>query len=137
MRAACAIAAGLTAALGAPAGAQLMDLSEAASEAVSALEEAAQDAVLVGDLIGAEATGPAGERVGSVSNLVALPGGTLIAALIAPDEGGEPLVVPFKALKLSMKADAAGVTLPESPEALRGTEAATRLSQALGGLLSD
>jgi hypothetical protein len=133
MRAAVALTAAL---LAAPAAAQLMGLGDAASEAASLVEEAAQDALLVGDLMGADVTDPAGDAVGTVANLVAAPGGTLIAVLVEPEGGGEPLLVPYKAATVSMKADALGLSLPAPMGELRGSEAVRELSQALGGVLT-
>ena len=87
-----------------PAPAQTADLGKAASEAVQAVKGQAQDALLVGDLIGAPARGPSGDQLGTISNLVALPNGTLVAVLVEPSDGGDPLAVPYKLVKLGPSA---------------------------------
>ena len=119
-----------------PAPAQTPDLASAASDAVATLQNQAQDALLVGDLIGAPAHAPSGEQVGTISNLVALPNGTLVAVLVQPADGGDPLALPYRLVKLGQRAGDAGVTLPDTLEGLRGSDALKNLSSALGGLIS-
>lgn len=118
----------------APASAQLDDLTGAAEEAVSMLKGAAADALLVGDLIGADVLGPSGEVVGTVDNLVAIPGGTLVAVIVDPSGDGQRFPIPYKAAKLSSTAQKTQVVLPEALDAFRDSAAVADLTDALGDL---
>ena len=82
MRTPLALAALLALAAPLPALAQLDDISGAAEEAASQLSDAAADKLLLADMIGLEITGPNGDTVGTVEDLVAVPGGKLVAAVI-------------------------------------------------------
>lgn len=127
--------AALLALLGAPALAQdLPDLSSASSDAVSALSDAAENKLLIADLIGADVSDPSGSTVGTVDDLVAIPGGRIVAALIKPSDGGDLVSVPFKAVKVSQTADKASAALPDTLGAMRDSSAVQELSDALGSL---
>ena len=108
----------------------LGDLAGAAKEAADTLKQAAADKLLVADMLGAEVTGPGGERLGTVENLAVVPGGKLVAAIIAL-EGGDKLPVPYRMVKVSRAQQKLGVTLPVSLEDLRGDEAVKALASAL------
>ena len=106
------------------------DLAGAAKEAADTLKQAAADKLLVADMLGAEVTGPGGERLGTVENLVVVPGGKLVAAILAL-EGGEKLPVPYRMVKVSRAQEKLGVSLPVTLEDLRGDEAVEALAEAL------
>ena len=116
----------------APALAQMPDMS--ASDAVSALTEAGRDKLLIADLIGAKITDPSGEA-GTLTNLVAVPGGRIVAALVTPAGGGDPVVIPYQLVKIDAAADALGLSLPEPLADLAGRSGMAELGQAVGGLL--
>ena len=107
------------------------DLGSAAEAAAEALKGAAEARLLIADLIGAEVTGPGDGRLGTVDDLVAVPGGRIVAALLSV-EGGGRLPVPFELVKVAEAADSAGVSLPVTLEELRADEAVATLSKALG-----
>lgn len=127
----------------APAPAQLMGLAEAGSEALKAVRSAAKDALLVKDMIGAKIVGPTGEKVGTVRDLVVIPGGQLVALVVSPDDLQHPILVPYKAAKISKAAKAASgavnatveIQLPQPLDKLRAGKAVTDLTDALGGLI--
>lgn len=119
-----------------PARTQGLDLAGMTSDAASALTDAARDRLLVADLIGAEITDPAG-RAGTVTNLVAVPGGRLVAVLVEPSGGGEPIALPYQILKLDTASDTLGVSLERRLSELAGMQGITELGQAMGGLLSE
>ena len=106
------------------------DLGAAASAAAEAIRGAAEDRLLIADVIGAEVTGPDGASLGTVENLVAVPGGKLVAAVLAV-EGGERLPVPYELVKVSSAADTLGISLPVGLEELRADEAVAALAGAL------
>ena len=107
----------------------LGDLAGAAKGAAEALKEAAADKLLVADMIGAEVTDPSGATVGTVENLVAVPGGKLVAAILKVEGGRLP--VPYEMVKVSRAQEKLGVTVPVSLEDLRGDEAVRALAEAL------
>jgi ribosomal 30S subunit maturation factor RimM len=122
----------------APAAAQdLPDLSSASSDAVSALKKAAENKLLIADLIGADVKEPSGRVVGTIKNLVAIPGGRIVAALIKPSDSSDLLPVPFQALKVAKASETASATLPDTMKNLRNSSAVKDLSSALGSVLSD
>ena len=106
------------------------DLAGAADAAAEALRGAAEERLLIADLIGAEVAGPDGASLGTIENLVAVPGGTLVAAVLAV-EGGGRLPVPYRLVKVSGAADALGVSLPVGLEELRADEAVRSLASLL------
>ena len=116
----------------APALAQMPDMS--ASDAVSALTEAGRDKLLIADLIGAKVTDPSGEA-GTLTNLVAVPGGRIVAALVTPAGGGDPIAIPYQLVKIDAAADTLGLSLPEPLADLAGRSGMEELGQAVGGLL--
>lgn len=106
------------------------DLAGATKEAADTLKQAAADKLLVADMLGAEVTSPGGERLGTVENLVVVPGGKLVAAILAL-EGGEKLPVPYRMVKVSRAQEKLGVSLPVTLDDLRGDEAVEALAKAL------
>ena len=106
--------------------------SEAMASAAQAILDAGVDAILVGDLIGAAIGGPGGEALGTVENLIAAPGGRLVAALTTLEDGTR-IAVPYQALKVSGAAGAAKATLPMDADELRGMDELKDLAQSLGG----
>ena len=117
-----------------PAAAQgVPDLDAAASQAAdlaAQLGETAADRVLVADLLGREVIGPDGEALGTLDDLVVLPGGNLVAAVIArPD--GTPVALPWDAAKAGVAAGRP-VEVPYTGAELDGAQALRELTGALG-----
>ena len=108
-----------------------VDLPSAAEEAASALTDAAQDKLLIKDLMGSTVNGPAGDAIGTVENLVAIPGGRIVAAVLSVREG-DRLVVPFSVLKLSGLRDKTGLASPIGVSELRNDPAVQSLADAVG-----
>ena len=106
--------------------------SEAMASAAQAILEAGVDKILIGDLIGTTIEGPEGEALGTVENLVAVPGGRLVAALMTLEDGTR-IAVPYQALKVSGAAETVQATLPMSAGDLRGMSELTDLAEQLGG----
>lgn len=100
----------------------------------SALRGSAGDALLIADFVGSEGFDPSGETVGTLTDLTVVPGDAVVAALVEPKDGGEPLAIPCKAVKLSRTAGTAGVAPPRPLGELRDSKAVKSLSQALGGV---
>ncbi len=127
-------AAGL--ALAAPAAAQEQEPGAAAAvpgpvgSAAKALRQAGENALYVGDLLGAEVTGPGESVVGTVENLVAVPGGQLVAIVVVTGEG-ERVPVPYKAVKVARTTDRLGLTLDVSLEDLKGRSAFSALDRVV------
>ena len=67
-----------------------------------------------------------------MENLVAVPGGRLVAALMTL-EGGTRIAVPYQALKVSGAAETVQATLPMSAGDLRGMSELKDLAAQLGG----
>lgn len=106
--------------------------SEAMASAARAILDAGVDEILIGDLIGTTIEGPEGEALGTVENLVAVPGGRLVAALMTLEDGTR-IAVPYQALKLSGAAEALEATLPVSADELRAMGELEDLAARLGG----
>lgn len=109
-----------------------IDGADALAEAAGAVIEEAKDAVLLADLIGREVTGPDGETLGTVEDLAAIPGGRLVAALIALEDGPR-VAVPYQALKVSRGADAVEAALPVGADDLGDIPELEELASELGG----
>lgn len=95
------------------------DVASAAADATKALGSAAQDKLLVRDLLGAPVSGPGGATVGTIADLVVIPGGRVVAAIIAA--------------KVSHTAGKLGLTLPVSLSDLRGMKEVQSLAKAIPG----
>jgi PRC-barrel domain len=102
--------------------------SSAIASAAQTIAEAAKDKVLVGDLIGQSLTGVEGDTIGTVENLVAVPGGRLVAALVRTSDGTR-IAVPYAALKVSAAAQGLSATVPASE--LTGMGELQSLAQSL------
>jgi sporulation protein YlmC with PRC-barrel domain len=110
-------------------------IGDAAQGAADRLASEAEDKVLVSEMIGREVTGPGGERVGAVDDLVVVPGGQIVAVLVSPAEGA-PVALPYRALKVSAAASAAeqmGLSLPVSLEDARAMQGMQALTRAVTG----
>lgn len=79
-------------------------------EAAEMLRDAAENAILVRDLFGAEIAGPDGTTVGTVENLAVVPGGRIVAAIVERSDGTR-VPVPYAAVTLERKAGAVAGTL--------------------------
>lgn len=111
------------------------DVASAANSAVQALTSAAKDKVLVKDLLGASVTVPGGDTVGTVENLVVLPGGRVIAAIIATKSSQTGRIpVPFASVKLSQASGKIGVMLPASVSELNGMTEVQKLKGLIPGM---
>lgn len=109
------------------------DLASAAKEAATALSDSAKDSLLVRDLLGATVTAPGGEKSGTVEDLVVVPGGRIVAALVKTGSDGERIPVPFSAVKVTRSASKLSLELPESIEALKKDSAVDALAKAIPG----
>ena len=108
-------------------------VAESAMKTVETLSKNAAEHMLVKDMLGTEVTGPGGNVVGTVENLVVVPGGKVMAVIIKPKDG-QPVALPYGALKVSTAASAAnsiGLTLPISLDDLRGKEAVQKLTSTV------
>jgi PRC-barrel domain len=105
----------------------LTDASAIAS-AADTLAGAAQDKVLVADLIGQSLTGADGQTVGTVEDLAAIPGGRLVAAIVSTGDGTR-IAVPYAALQMSSAAQGLTATVPASE--LTGMSELRSLAQSL------
>lgn len=127
-----AIAVATTLAL--PVAAQdLPDLDAVASQATdlaTEVAEAAADRVLVADMLGRDVIGPDGAVLGTLDDLVVLPGGNLVAAVIARPEG-RPVALPWDAAKAGVAAGEP-VEIPFTGAELDGAQALRDLTDALG-----
>jgi PRC-barrel domain len=113
-------------------------IEEAAKKAADQLGKKAKAKVLASELIGRKVTGPGGGTVGTVEDLVVVPGGQVLAVLIKSD-GGQPVALPYGALKVSAASSAAdkmGLSLPvglEEARAMQGMQALTKAVTGTGG----
>lgn len=82
-------------------------------EAANALRDAAENAILVRDLLGKEVADPSGESVGTIANLAVIPGGRIVAAILETPYGTR-VPVPFAAVKVAAKASSVSLTKPLS-----------------------
>ena len=121
-----------------PAAAQdALDMPASMTDAASMLASQAADSLLVGDLLGAEVLGPSGDVAGTIANLVALPGGRIVAALVEPSGGGTPVPVPYSAVKVSRKADKLSAALPMPLDELQAMDEMQELAGAVKALPGD
>jgi hypothetical protein len=110
------------------------NVASAAADAAKALGSAAQDKLLVRDLLGAPVSGPGGGTVGTVADLVVIPGGRVVAAIIAAkDKKIGRIPVPFSAAKVSHTTGKLGLSLPVSLSDLKGMKEVQSLTQAIPG----
>ena len=106
--------------------------SEAMASAARSILDAGIDKILIADLVGATIEGPEGEALGTVENLVAVPGGRLVAALMTLEDGTR-IAVPYQALKVQGAAETLEAALPVGADELSGMDELTDLAAALGG----
>ena len=106
--------------------------SEGMAQAAQAIADAGVDKLLIADLVGSTLEGPGGEALGTVENLVAVPGGRLVAALVSLEDGTR-IAVPYAALKVAGAAGTARATVPMTAEELRGMTELQDLATQLGG----
>lgn len=120
----------------APATAQTMtDVTSAAKSAAKTLGSAAQDKLLVRDMLGAGVSGPNGKTVGTVDDLVAIPGGRIVAAIIATDAADMGRIpVPFSMVKVSRTAGKLGFALPAELSELKNMKEIQALAAATPGV---
>ncbi|UEM18583.1 hypothetical protein JL100_015810 [Skermanella mucosa] len=117
-------------------GAQTMtDVTSAAKSAAKTLGSAAQDKLLVRDMLGAGVSGPGGKTVGTVEDLVAIPGGRIVAAIIATDAADMGRIpVPFTMVKVSRTAGKLGLDLPVGLSELKNMKEIQALAAATPGV---
>jgi sporulation protein YlmC with PRC-barrel domain len=88
------------------------------------------DVLLIADLLGREVVGPDGGSLGTVEDFVLIPGGNLVAALIArPD--APTIALPYEAVSAGVAVNGP-VEIPMTGAEIDGSEALARLSRALG-----
>lgn len=114
-----------------PARAQAPDVGTMTSDAVATLKGAAKDRLLVGDMIGSPVNGPSGSEVGTIANLVAIPGGRLVAVVVDLSDGSK-LPIPYQVMKIELAADTLNISLPVTVDELRNDSGVKELQ----GLLS-
>jgi sporulation protein YlmC with PRC-barrel domain len=111
-------------------------IADAATKAADELAKKAKDSVLASEMIGRQVTGPGGDNLGTVQDLVVIPGGQVMAILVKPSGGGAPVALPYRALKVSGAAKAAdqlGLSLPVSLDEARGMQGMQALTKAATG----
>lgn len=132
------LAAPLAAPVAAPAqevpalGPALGDVAEAARD----LAGRVADHVLVADMLGRDVIGPDGEALGTLGDLVVLPGGNLVAAVVDLGDGdgeggGGRIALPWDAAKAGVRAGEP-VEVPFTRAEIEGDAALRDLSAALG-----
>ena len=97
--------------------------------AADRIAQAAEDPILIRDLLGQEIAGADGTAIGTIEDMAVIPGGRIVAAIVTVD--GTRIAIPYAALKLDTAADVAaevGFTADE----LKGSEALTSLANTLG-----
>ncbi|TFL20123.1 PRC-barrel domain-containing protein [Jannaschia formosa] len=104
-------------------------LLSGAADAAERLRDAAEDRLTLADSLGAEVIGPDGESIGTVEDFVALPGGNLVAAVIAR-EGGDRIALPWDIVQAGLAAGSE-IEIPMTGSELDGAEALQDLSDAL------
>lgn len=109
-----------------------LETPEELGVAAETLAGTAADRVLVAGLIGSELAGPSGKALGTVENLVMLPGGRIVAALVEMPDGTR-IAVPFQAVKIAGAAETARASVPFDAEELRDLPALADLATALDG----
>ncbi len=86
-------------------------------------------------MIGRKVTGPDGDELGEVEDLVVAPGGQVVAVLVKPDEG-DRVALPYRALKVSGAASASeemGLSLPIDLDEARAIDGMQALTDAVTG----
>lgn len=109
-------------------------IGDAAQEAADRLDDA-KDRLLASEMIGRKVTGPDGDELGEVEDLVVAPGGQVVAVLVKPDEG-DRVALPYRALKVSAAASASeemGLSLPVDLDEARGIDGMQALTDAVTG----
>ncbi len=110
------------------------DVASAAAKAAQVLRSVAKDKLLVRDLLGAPVSEPGGGKVGTVADLVVIPGGRVVAALISTkDKNMGRIPVPFSAAKVTHTAGKLGMTLPVSLSDLKRMKEVQSLTQVIPG----
>jgi hypothetical protein len=110
-------------------------IGDAAAKAADRLAKKAKSKVLASKMIGRKVTGPGGGTVGTVEDLVVVPGGQVVAVLVKPGSG-QPVALPYGALKVSAAssaADSLGLSLPVSLEEARAMQGMQALTKAVTG----
>lgn len=111
------------------------DVASAAKNVLDSLPSAAQDKLLVRDLLGAKVTGPDGSELGTVENFAVIPGGRIIAAIVSAKGSGKGRVpVPFSVIKVSQSAGKLDLTVPVSLSELQGIKEVKSLAKKLPGV---
>jgi hypothetical protein len=94
-------------------GTDLSDVTSAAKSAAETLTSAAQDKLPVKDILGADVSRPGGKTIETVENFVVIPGGRVVAAIMATDAKGTGRIpVPLSMVKVPHTAGKLGLTLP-------------------------
>jgi hypothetical protein len=111
------------------------DVTSAAKSAAETLTSVAQDKLLVKDMLGADVSGPGGKTMGTVENFVVIPGGRIVAAIIATDAKDTGRIpVPFSLVKVTHTAGKLGLTLPVGLSEMKGMKEIQTLAAAIPGM---
>ncbi|CUH33554.1 PRC-barrel domain protein [Jannaschia seosinensis] len=117
-----------------PASAQSLpdrqDVLSSATDVASEIADAAEDRLLIADILGREMIGADGNSIGTVENFVVLPGGNLVAAVIARKDGSR-IALPWKAVQAGLAVEGSDITLPMSGEEIDGSEPLRKLTDSL------
>jgi hypothetical protein len=105
-------------------------LTSGAAEAAERLRGLAEDHLLIADMLGAAVIGADGDPVGTVEDFVVLPGGNLVAAIVAREAGGR-IALPWDAVQAGVAAGSE-IALPMTEAEIDGAEAIRGLNEALG-----
>ncbi len=111
-------------------------IGDAAQKAADQFGQKAKSKLLASKMLGQEVTGPGGGTVGTLQDLVVVPGGQVIAVLVKPSDGGQPVALPYQAMKVSAASSAAGkagLSLPVSLEDARAIQGMQALTKAVTG----
>jgi PRC-barrel domain len=103
----------------------------ALASAAKDLAGMASDRLLIKDLLGQELAGPDGNSVGTIEDLVVVPGGRVVAALVETSDGTR-LAIPFAAVKLASAADGPPVSTTLKADEIKGMSELKTLAQTLG-----
>lgn len=111
------------------------DIASAAKSAAQTLTSNAKDKLLVKDLLGAPVHGPNGSAIGTVEDLVVLPGGRVVAAIVSTKSKSTGRIpVPFAVVKLSRTSGKLELNLPVQVSELTGMKEVQELKSAIPGM---
>lgn len=107
------------------------EVASAVTEAASQLKSRGKDKIMISKVLGSQVKGPSGQTYGTVDDLVIIPGGRVVAALIKPSDGGDIVPIPYTALKLGSASAKGNVVISQSLDEIRDSQATEELRAAL------